>query len=102
MESAERFKITFKEMMATGVVPSNCKCAKIVPMYRKGGPCDPLHYGPVSLTTTVGKILEKNIYKNILQHLDYINLLSDGQFEFSDRSYIITLIDFYENHQNDT
>ena len=48
--------------LTSGLVPSNMKIAKVIPIFKKGDKCDVSNYRPISLLTTISKILERIIY----------------------------------------
>ena len=45
-----------------GVVPNKLKCAKVIPVFKKGEKSDMDNYRPVSVLPTVSKILEKAVH----------------------------------------
>lgn len=74
--------IIFKKSLANGVIPEAWKKAEVVPIYKKGRKDIPLNYRPVSLTSVIGKILEKMIREEIMNHLDRNNLIHTAQHGF--------------------
>ena len=70
------------------------KEANIVPIYKKGKKSDPNNYRPVSLTSTVSKIMETILRDEIVSHLEGNNLISPDQHGFrSGRSCITQLME---------
>ena len=55
----------FRTSMATGIVPDAWKTANVVPIFKKGSKTSPENYRPVSLTSHLGKLLEKIIRKKL-------------------------------------
>ena len=51
----------FEKSWITGKLPEDWKRADVVPVFKKGGKVDPENYRPISLTSILGKILEKII-----------------------------------------
>lgn len=47
-----------------GRVPGIWKQANVTPIYKKKDPSDLTNYRPISLLSTIGKVLEKIIYKH--------------------------------------
>jgi hypothetical protein len=75
--------ILFTKSFTEGVVPTEWKLAAVVPVYKnKGQRTDPNQYRPISLTSCVGKIMEKIINDALLQHLMGNELIVDNQFGF--------------------
>ena len=71
----------FNKSLKEGVVPNSWKEAEVVPIFKKGKRDDPGNYRPVSLTSICGKIMEKIVRKEIVEHLER-NEISDVQHGF--------------------
>ncbi|CAJ0919478.1 unnamed protein product [Ranitomeya imitator] len=93
--------LIFKESIITGSVPQDWHIANVVPIFKKGTKTELGNYRPVSLTSTVGKILEGILRDAILEYLKRNNLMTQYQHGFTrDRSCQTNLISFYEEvHQ---
>lgn len=75
----------FNRSLETGIVPEQCKIAKVTPIFKQGG--DELNvndYRPISLLSIFSKILEKLVAKNLKEFLISNEILSDYQFGFQD------------------
>ena len=68
--------------MQTGIVLDLWKIWYIIALFRKGDKSDPGNYRPVSLTSVVGKLLEKIVRKVIVNHMIKNDLYSKKQFGF--------------------
>ena len=80
---SEPLSFMFSLSYRTGKLPKEWKKARVVPVYKnKGSRCDPAQYRPISLTSSVGKIMEKLVNKVFLQHLIENSLISAHQFGF--------------------
>ncbi|XP_059587158.1 cyclic GMP-AMP synthase isoform X1 [Alligator mississippiensis] len=87
----------FENSWRSGVVPEDWKKANVVPIFKKGRKVDPANYRPISLTSILGKILEKFIKEAILNGLAGANILRDSQHRFvAGRSCLTNLISFYD------
>ena len=64
---APLLQVIFKASLNSGEVPSDWRIANISPMFKKGDCCLPQNYRPISLTSTVSKILEHN-YRYIIPY----------------------------------
>ena len=73
--------ILFNKSFQSGVLPSEWKIAFVTPIYKKGSKHLACNYRPVSLTSTVVKVMESIIKTNI-EHLNSNNLLTSHQFGF--------------------
>ena len=77
------FSIIFQLSLITGVIPSDWKHAIVTPIFKnKGSKSDPLQYRPISITSAVGKLLERIINAALRRHLLDNNLISQSQFGF--------------------
>ena len=63
-------------------VPSGFKDARVKPLYKKGGKLDPGNYRPVSVLTTLSKILERTVHKQLVRYLESKQILFDYQSGF--------------------
>ena len=72
----------FNLSISNGVVPSQLKIAKIVPIFKSGLKTNIDNYRPISLLSTFSKILEKIIATRLTIFLNNNNILSSWQFGF--------------------
>lgn len=83
----------FNKSLMDGKLPSNWKEANITAIFKKGSKSEAGNYRPVSLTSIIGKTLEKLVRDSIVKHMDKNNLLSNNQFGFvSGRSTQLQLL----------
>ncbi len=68
--------------LVTGVVPSQLKIAKVVPIHKGGDKLSPDNYRPISLLPNFSKILEKVVSIRLISFLDEHKILSPDQFGF--------------------
>ena len=89
--------IIFNKSLSEGVVPDSWKEAEVVPIFKKGKRDDPSNYRPVSLTIVCGKIMEKIVRKEIVDHLERNEVISDVQHGFvqgkSCQTQLLTVIE---------
>ena len=82
----------------TGVFPSVLKTAKVVPVFKKDSKLNYSNCRPISLLSSIEKILEKLMYKRLYAFLDYNNIIYDLQFGFRQQySTSHALINITEN-----
>jgi len=79
---SEPLKLIFTKSFHTGVVPTQLKTAKIIPLYKSGDSQQPTNYRPIALLSTFAKILEKIVYKKLSTFIENNNILSHQQFGF--------------------
>lgn len=65
-----------------GTWPNSLKLAVIKPLHKKGDKYIIENYRPISLTSTIAKVLEKSIKHRLVKYLEKFNLLSKKQFGF--------------------
>ena len=74
--------ILFNKSFQSGVLPSEWRIAFVIPIHKKGSQHLASNYRPVSLTSTVVKVMESIIKTNVLEHLTSNDLLTSHQFGF--------------------
>ena len=72
----------YSTSLRTGDVPPDWRKANISPIHKKWSRTNPLNYRPVSLTSTVSKVMESIIREHIVQHLTDNTLITDAQHGF--------------------
>ena len=88
----------FNISLSTSELPSAWKSAIVVPIYKKGPSSDPLNYRPISLTSSVCKIIETLMKENLLCHLFSNKLISKHQYGFlAKRSTTTQLLDCFSD-----
>ena len=68
--------------ITTGTFPDNFKKALVHPVYKAGNRDDVNNYRPISVLTSLSKILEKIINNSLVQFLEKYNIIADNQFGF--------------------
>ena len=58
-ELAKPLSIIYQQSWLTGEVPGGWRITSVTPIYREGWKEDPGNYRPVSLTSVLGKIMER-------------------------------------------
>ena len=75
----------FNQSLCEGKFISVFKLAKIIAVYKKGNPKNVLNYRPISLLSSVSKILEKIVYARLHSFINMDNNLSHQQFGFRNK-----------------
>ena len=75
--------IIFNKSITLGIFPDKLKCAKVIPIHKKGSPTDASDYRPISLLSTYSKTLENLMYKRLYEFLDKMDAFYSLQFGFS-------------------
>ena len=90
--------LLFELIMVVVFEPKILKTAKIVPTLKKGSPLKASNFRPISLTSTVSKVMERIITDQLISYLSDNNLLSSQQFGFQkNSSTIMHLLDCYND-----
>ncbi|CAM4670315.1 unnamed protein product [Caretta caretta] len=93
--TAEPLAIIFENSWRLGEVPDDWKKANVVPIFKKGKKEDPGNYGPVSLTSVPGKIMEQVLKESIRKHLEERKVIRNTQHGFTKgKSCLTNLIAF--------
>ena len=73
----------FNLSLCTGIIPSDWKKARVTPIYKDTGEKkDPNNYRPISILSTVSKVLEKLVYNRLIKFIDKHNILFKHQYGF--------------------
>lgn len=80
--SAEFLALIFSQSLDHGIVPSDWRLSKIIPIFKKGNKNLPLNYRPIALTSVPSKILEHILFSAISAHLESSNYFSIHQHGF--------------------
>ena len=87
----------FNRSMQQGVVPQDFRDALVCPIYKKGAKTNCGNYRPVSLTSVVGKLMERVIKTELVQFLETNELLSQNQHGFRrSKSCLTNLLEYME------
>ena len=82
----------------SGTVPSKLKLAKVAPIFKKNAREDPGNYRPISLLSSINKIMEKIMHKQLSKFLKRYEILYDYQFGFREgHSTTLALIEIVDN-----
>ena len=68
--------------LETGVVPTDWKMDKVIPIFKSGSMAEIDNYRPISILPTLSKILEKMVHNQLMKHLEFNGFLSEHQFGF--------------------
>ena len=79
---AEPLSMIFNQSLQTGEFPNDMKLADVVPLYKSKEHHFESNYRPISLLTTLSKILEKVVYKRVYKFLTESSQLYDNQYGF--------------------
>ena len=100
-ELAKPWNILFNHSINMGHVPSTSstwKEAAVVPICKGGDRSLAKNYRPISLTSTIMKVLERIIRKQLVDFLSDHNYFNPNQHGFSHgRSCLSALLDVYDN-----
>ena len=69
-------------MLSSGVFSETFKKSKISPFYKKGDSSLLSNYRPISLLSTISKIIERKIYNQLYQYFNENELLAEQQDGF--------------------
>ena len=84
--------------MSTGTVPKFYETSHIAPLHKKGSRAIVANYRPVSLTSHVIKIYERDLRKQMVAHLEENNLLNSKQHGFrSGKSCLTQLLHHFDD-----
>lgn len=86
----------FNYTLAIGKIPSMWKQANVTPVFKKDDPSEVSNYRPISLLSTIGKVLEKIIHKHVFNYFRDHNIITALQSGFvPGDSTVNQLVDIY-------
>ena len=98
VELAKPLNILFNHSINMGHVPSTWKEAAVVPIYKGGDKSLAKNYRPISLTSTIMKVLERIIRKQLVDFLSDHYYFNPNQHGFRHgRPCLSALLDVYDN-----
>ena len=74
--------VVINASLRQGRVPDDWKSARVIPLFKKGKTEDLDNYGPISILSTVSKLLERAVHKQVGDYLKEHNILSPYQCGF--------------------
>jgi len=81
-ELAIPLKILLETSYNLGQLPADWKIGNITAIFKKGNKSDPSNYRPISLTSTICKVMESIIRAHIMDFFFQNNYFSKNQFGF--------------------
>ena len=72
----------FRQSLDEGKLPAEWKIANVTALFKSGERQLPENYRPISLTSVVGKLLERIIRNEIVNHMESNNLFAEEQHGF--------------------
>jgi hypothetical protein len=82
----------FETSMKLGTIPTQWKFANVVPIFKSGNRNIISNYRPISLTSVVGKVMERVVSWHLLRHLQDINVINSQQHGFLPRRSCVTML----------
>ena len=80
---AKPLMLLFNKSLLLGQVPSDWKMSNISAIFKgKGDSSDPTNYRPISITSCIGKMLEKIFFKYLYNYLETNQLITNFQSGF--------------------
>ena len=77
--------IIINSSLESGVFPDLMKLAEVVPLYKGKARDQETNYRPISLLTTMSKVMEKVVYKQVYDFLSSTGQICDTQYGFRSR-----------------
>lgn len=72
----------FNQCLSSGIFPKCLKRALVLPVFKSGDRASVHNYRPISILTSLSKILEKLLNSRLIKHLNKNKILSDRQYGF--------------------
>ena len=72
----------FNRSLQQGIFPEELKTAFVSPIYKTGDKSECSNYMPISILSTIPKILEKTVCNQLISYINEDNIVSENQFGF--------------------
>jgi hypothetical protein len=72
----------FNLSLSTGIFPNKLKLCRVIPIFKSGNSSECDNYRPISLLSSISKLLEKIVAKKLVDHLLDNDLLYVHQYGF--------------------
>ena len=92
MELAPVLTRLFNMSLKSGVFPDEWKLAHVTPIHKKGDKSNSDNYRPISVTSTVSKVFETVINKQLLQQLKKTTSLQTNNMVFINVTQLVTCL----------
>ena len=79
---AAPLSVIINQSLVTGIFPVRLKTAKVIPLFKKGDDHVFDNYRPISLLSSISKVVEKIVFIQFYDYFSKQNLLYDGQYGF--------------------
>ena len=79
---APSFATIFNQFILTGILPDDLKVAIISPVHKSGDKANYINYRPISVLSTMSKVFEKLISKQLFKKLETNNIRSSHRTGF--------------------
>ena len=90
------FRLSYEK----GIFPDGWKAARVQPIPKKGSKTLPNNYRPISLLSTLSKVMEKLLNSQILNYLEKHKLINDRQYGFRHKRSTADLLTFVTHSWN--
>ena len=74
--------LLINQVFNTGIFPDELKIAKVIPLFKKDDPTLLKNYRPISLLSTIAKVMEKIIFTQLSSYFNEHKLIFDNQYGF--------------------
>ena len=88
----------FNLSFSSGTFPSKLKTSRTIPIFKAGNPLSCDNYRPISLLSSLSKILEKIISIKLVNHLEINHLLHPNQYGFQHNKSTVHHLLHLTNH----
>jgi len=89
--------VSFERSWRTGELPKDWRKASVTPVFKKGKKEDPGNYRPVSLTSTLGKVMEQLILEVINKQVEEKKVVRSSQHGFTKGKLFLTSLIAFSN-----
>ena len=79
---AEPIKVMINQSLTTGIFPTRYKLAKVIPLLKKANNYNIDNFRPISLLSSISKVIEKCVFNQIIAYFEENKLLCESQYGY--------------------
>ena len=88
----KHLSIIFNQSLSQGTFPYDWKISKVTPIYKKGPKHDMNNYRPISVISTIAKVMDKIAHNQLYLYFQNENILSPSQHGFRQGHSTVTAL----------
>lgn len=89
--------ILINKSLSTGTFPDTLKIAKVIPIYKSKDRDNIANYRPISLLSSLSKVLEKVVHKRLYYFIEINDIFNENQYGFRPKHSTVNAVTHFVN-----